>query len=232
MSEKSFTHLKEVSSARTTAGADTELLVSELRRRIVGNQLPPGKRLAEADLAEEFNVSRARVRDAFAALEARELIERIPNKGAVVMRLEADRILELFEVREVLEAQMVNLATLHSQPEDWEALIDLFGPGLEKSVEDNNFEAYLSAVAQFRQQCAEKAQNETLKAILDGLFDRVQAMTRRLVLVPGRAAEGFRQHKEILRAMQAGDNVLAGELKRNNIQTAREWFLKYKDFLL
>ena len=52
------------------------------------------------------------------------------------------------------------------------------------------------------------------------------------MLVPGRASEGFRQHREILQAMRAGDVELAEDLKRNNIRSARQWFLKYNDFLL
>lgn len=232
MTRKTVYPLESIPSTQSGANPDVEIVVAELRRRIVSNQIPPGARLRESDLANEFEVSRARIRDAFAALEARDLIERIPNKGAVVMRLEAGSILELFEVREVLEAQMVNLATQRAKPESWDELIDLFGEDLAKSVEESDLDAYVSAIARFRKQCIEAAENETLKIMLDSIYDRVQGMTRRLVIVPGRAAEGFRQHQEILRTMRAGDHARAEELKRENIQSAREWFLKYKDFLL
>ena len=66
------------SSARPSGAAQ---LVPVLRERIVRRTLPPGARLAENDLAREFNVSRAKVRDAFGILEERGLIERIPNRG-------------------------------------------------------------------------------------------------------------------------------------------------------
>lgn len=213
-------------------GSETDRLVSELRRRIVLHDLPPGARLREHELAEEFNVSRGRVRDAFGVLEERGLIERIPNRGAMVTRLEADGIQELFVVREFLEAAMVRLATQQAAPETWDRLLDVFGDDLEKAVENNDFDAYMTAILDFRGTCIIAAENETLKGLLDSIYDRIQGMTRRLVLVPGRAKTGFRQHQEILRAMRAGDADRAEQLKRDNIRDAREWFQKYQRYLL
>ncbi len=232
MSKKRIVNLAAVGSESAAATTGTDRLVDELRRRIVSNELPPGSRLRESEFAEEFHVSRARVRDAFAILEQRGLIERIPNKGAVVMRLGPDSILELFEVREVLEAQMVRLATERAAPESWDRLLEIFGDELAQAVAENDLDAYRAAIAEFRRQCTNAAENETLRELLDSIYDRVQVMTRRLVLVPGRAAEGFRQHREILRAMRRGDAALAERLKRENIRSAREWFLKYKDYML
>jgi len=220
------------SSPFETAASDTDKLVTELRRRIVSHESPPGSRLRESELAEAFDVSRARVRDAFGVLEERGLIERVPNKGAVVTRLEADRIQELFEVREVLEAQMVRLATQRAEPETWDGLLDLFGDALERRVADNDFDAYMAAIVEFRSRCIVNMENDTLKGLLDSIYDRIQGMTRRLVLVPGRAMEGFRQHQEILRAMRSGDANRAEQLKRENIRSAREWFQKYHKYLL
>lgn len=232
MTKRNVTKLTTITSGPKPTGSDTDKLVDELRRRIVTNQMPPGSRIRENELAEEFGVSRSRVRDAFGILEERGLIERIPNKGAVVMRLEADSFLELFDVREVLEGLMVRLATQNAEPEYWDDLIELFGDDLEKAVAENDFNAYMAAIAQFRQTCIEAAGSGTLRGLLDDIYDRVLSMTRRLMLVPGRASEGFRQHQGILRAMQEGDAEKAERLKRENIRSARQWFLKYNDFLL
>ena len=172
------------------------------------------------------------MRDAFRVLEERGLIERIPNKGAVVTRLEADRILHLFEIREVLEALVVRLATERVDPESWQDLVTLFGDELEAKVAGNDFDAYLDAIIQFRSRCIAAAKNEVLSDLLDSIYDRVQGMTRRLILVPGRALEGFHQHQEILAAMRAGDAGRAEVLKRDNIRSAQEWFQKYQKYLL
>jgi DNA-binding GntR family transcriptional regulator len=207
-------------------------VLGELRKRIVGYDLPPGTRLREHDLAEEFNVSRARIRDTFGILEERGLIERIPNRGAIVARLEEARVNELFEVREVLEAQMVRLATEKAPPEAWNELIDLFGESMDGTLAKNDLDAYEEAIHLFRRECIAAAQNEVLSDLLNSLYDRTQVLIRRLVLVPGRAQEGMRQHQEILAAMRAGKAAKAERLKRENIRSAREWFHDYRKYLL
>ena len=211
---------------------ETEDVVAELRRGIASHEIPPGSRLREHALADRFGVSRARVREAFGVLEERGLIERVRNRGAVVTRLEADRIHELFEVREVLEAQTVRLATEKAPPESWDELIALFGEPTERVLAANDLDAYVDALGRFRQTCIDRAENEVLSTLLDGLYDRIQVLIRRLVLLPGRAQEGLRQHQEILCAMRAGEAEEAERLKRTNIRDAREWFRNYRKYLM
>ncbi|MEK9752077.1 MAG: GntR family transcriptional regulator [Rhodospirillaceae bacterium] len=207
-------------------------VLDALRKRIVEHELPPGTRLREQDLAGEFKVSRARIRDTFGILEERGLIERIPNRGAMVTRLEAHRVDELFEVREVLEAQMVRLATEKVPPDSWDDLIELFGVTLGAVLAQNDLDAYEDAVHLFRRRCIEAADNAVLSGLLDSLYDRTRVLIRRLVLVPGRAQEGMRQHQDILAAMRAGKAEEAERLKRENIRSAREWFHDYRKYLL
>lgn len=211
---------------------ERDLVLDELRRRIVDQELPPGARLREQDLAGEFQVSRARIRDTFGILEERGLIERIPNRGAVVARLEVAKIDELFEVREVLEAQMVRLATEKAPPQSWDDLIELFGVTMGGVLAKNDLDAYEDGVHLFRRRCIQAADNTVLNNLLDSLYDRTRVLIRRLVLVPGRAEEGMRQHREILAAMRAGDAEKAERLKRDNIRSAREWFHDYRKYLL
>ncbi len=222
------------SKATRSAGArgGTDRVLGELRRRIANHVLPPGVPLREQDLATEFGVSRARIRDTFGILEERGLIERIPNRGAVVTRLEADKITELFEVREALEAQMVRLATEKAPPGTWDELTELFGPSMNATLAENDFDAYEEAVHKFRQQCIAAADNAVLSDLLDSLYDRTQMLIRRLVLLPGRAQEGMRQHQEILAAMRAGEAEEAERLKRANIRSARDWFQNYQKYLM
>ena len=213
-------------------GAQGDELIEKLRRCIVEHDLPPGTRLREQDLATEFGVSRARVRNAFNILEERGLIERIRNRGAVVMRLDPQKADELFEVREVLEAQMVRLATEKAPPESWDDLIELFGEDMNQKLTENDLGAYEDAVHMFRRRCIEAAENKVLTNLLDSLYDRTRVLIRRLVLVPGRAQEGMRQHQEILAAMRTGKADKAERMKRRNIRSAREWFYNYRKYLL
>tara|TARA_E500000331_G_scaffold358280_1_gene423946 strand:+ start:813 stop:1460 length:648 start_codon:yes stop_codon:yes gene_type:complete len=209
-----------------------QFIFKELRRRIVEQDLPPGTPLREQALAGEFQVSRARIRDTFGVLEERGLIERIPNRGAIVTRLEAQQIEELFEVREVLEAKAVRLATEKSPTRSWGDLINLFGDDMEQKIQDYNLDAYENAIYVFRQRCFISADNQLLNDLLNSLYDRTRVLIRRLILVPGRAETGMHQHRKILAAMQSGKAEKAERLKRQNIESARAWFFEYRKYLM
>lgn len=209
-----------------------EDVVEVLRTRIVNQELPPGSKLSEAMLTEEFKVSRPRIREAFGVLEDRGLIERIPNRGAVVSRLEEKEILSLFEVREVLEALAVRLATEKAAPGAWDELSENFGAPAKQEIEQGNLDFYVNCINSFRLAAIAAADNPVLAAQMESLFDRTRVLIRRLVLVPGRAEAGRQQHQEILAAMVAGDAEQAERLKRNNIRSSRDTFIHYRNFLI
>jgi DNA-binding GntR family transcriptional regulator len=75
-------------------------LVEGLTLAISQGQLLPGQRLVEADLQQEFGVSRSSVREALQMLQASGLVVIAPNKGAAVRSLDANEINELFAIRE------------------------------------------------------------------------------------------------------------------------------------
>lgn len=214
------------------SGPSMEEIVEILRSRIVNHDLPPGSKLREAVLTDEFNVSRPRIREAFGVLEDRGLIERIPNRGAVVTRLEADEVFALFEVREVLEALAIRLATEKSDPASWSDIIERFGKAGEEALARGDLDFYVDSVNLFRERAIAAAQNTILASQMESLYDRTKVLIRRLVLVPGRAADGLRQHQEILKAMGAGDAELAERLKRANIRSSRDSFSHYQKYLL
>src|SRR5690606_1007375 len=180
-------NVKKVSS---DAGPSMEDIVEILRERIVRQDLAPGAKLNEVALAQEFNVSRPRVREAFGVLEDRKLIERIPNRGAVVARLEPDEILALFEVREVLEALSVRLATEKSDPSSWQELIERFGKPAEEALERGELDYYVNSIHLFRETALAAAANPVLASQMASIFDRTKVLIRRLALVPGRAQLG------------------------------------------
>jgi DNA-binding GntR family transcriptional regulator len=85
-----------------TDGAEESLsarLLDELRARIIRGDYPPGTRLRERELAEEFRVSRIPLREALPQLEAEGFIVTLPRRGAVVTQLSLRDVEELFEVR-------------------------------------------------------------------------------------------------------------------------------------
>lgn len=74
-----------------------------IRQRIIEGVYPQGSRLIEEDLASEFSISRACVRDAFLMLESEGMVRRERNKCTTVMTFSSEDIEHLFRFRMALE---------------------------------------------------------------------------------------------------------------------------------
>lgn len=206
-------------------------MVAELRRRIAAHEAAPGAHLKEHDLAAEFAVSRARIREALANLESRGLVERIPNKGAVVARLDLDQVYAIYDVREVLEGLSVRLATANTDPAGWQDLVDTFDAPMGRHVDDGNFEAFIAGYELFRRRVQEAAANPVLSEMLDSIYEKTAAIIRRIIILPGRAPVGLAEHRAVLSAMRAGDADEAERLRRHNMRSAKAWLAQYERFV-
>ncbi len=81
----------------------------ELQKLILGGQYKPGDKLVQQELARNFGVSQAVVREALLELQVHGLVETIDNRGVFVGQLDIKTLLESFDVREALEGLAVRL---------------------------------------------------------------------------------------------------------------------------
>lgn len=203
-----------------------------LRERIARYQLPPGAKLTENELAQELNVPRTRIRDAFTALEQRGLIERIPNRGAIVARLDPKQVFHIYDMREVLEGLCARLACQNADPASWQDLLDQFNGPVEIAVRNGDFESYTEIYDQFRRRCIQAAENPVLAQALDNIYEKTQVLIRRIVILPGRGEIGVREHRAVLEALRRGDPDEAERLRRTNIRNAKVFLARYMKYVL
>lgn len=214
---------------RTVAGVD---VFGILRERISSHALPPGSRLREQDLASEFDVSRARIREAFGALEQRGLIERIPNRGAVVVRLDPRQMYDLYDVRRVLEAYVARLAAERAPEGAWTELTERFGRPLEQAIADGDFDSYLDALETLHARMVECAGNSILADMLDLIGDKTLVISRRVIILPGRAEIGLKMHRRLLAALARRDPDASEAEMRQILSSARDYLEKYHNFVI
>ena len=81
-------------------------LLAEIRT----GQLLPGARLRETELAERLGISRTPVREAIRQLEADGLVTHQARQGATIRNLDYAEVIELYEMRSVLEGTAARLA--------------------------------------------------------------------------------------------------------------------------
>lgn len=95
--------------------------VAELRRRILSGSVSAGEALRQDALAKEFGISRIPIREAFRQLAAEGLVTIHPHRGAVVTALSAADIAELFDLRAMLEPDLIRRAVPHLKLGDFVA---------------------------------------------------------------------------------------------------------------
>ena len=88
----------------------SDQIYERIRQQILHGDIEPGERLMQNQVAEKLRASRTPVREAFRRLEQDGLVERVPQGGVRVTRLDMEAIQEVFGIRNVLEAYAVELA--------------------------------------------------------------------------------------------------------------------------
>ncbi len=207
-------------------------VLTTLRKRIVDGDYPQGVKLIEQDLAREFGISRPVLREVLTDLESQGLVEKVPNKGTMVRRVSSESLLEIMEVREVLEGLAARLAAQKSRPEDWKDLLAEFGEPCQKMVENLEFDKFLDLVARFRERMVTTARNEELSKQIYSLFAKITIVQRRVVILPGRMQQAIQEHRDIISALIEGNPDKAEAMKRKNLRSARECLMKYKKWVL
>lgn len=94
----------------TNQGAPTRRLANQIAAAVRSGEYPPGARLRQESLADRFKVSRTPIREALRILEAKGVVELIPNRGAVVRMPAPREIREAYQVRAELEGLAAELA--------------------------------------------------------------------------------------------------------------------------
>ena len=95
---------------RSSLPSTPDTIAQSLRLEIHSGALEPGVALRQEELAQRFGTSRIPVRDALKTLEGEGLVHIYPAQGAFVSRPRASEVLELFEIRILLELELLRQA--------------------------------------------------------------------------------------------------------------------------
>lgn len=84
-----------------------ESITQEIRRMLVEGELVPGQRLSEAALAENLDISRNTLREAFRVLTREGLLKHEPNRGVTVAEPDMASIIDIYRVRRFIECKAI-----------------------------------------------------------------------------------------------------------------------------
>lgn len=198
------------------APSPTRTIVEALTRAIVEHRLQPGTKLAEQKLADHFGVSRTLVRQALFQLAQKHLVRMEPARGAFVAAPNAVEARQVFQVRRLLEAEMVREFIRNVTPAKIKALREHMAQEKAAMGHDDTSERQ-QLLGDFHVRIAELAGNGVLAQILRDLVSRSSLITL-MYQRDSFAAHSQEEHVELVKALAAKDEKRAVKLMDEHLQ--------------
>ena len=190
-----------------------------LRECIVRGQLSPGIRLSEEVLARRLAVSRTPVREALLRLESERLVERHGRGGLVVGEVSPSEILEVYAVRQALNALTARLAA-ESATAAQLATARWLNEQLRQAGAEGNYPKMAEINLRFHEVLCDATRNGLLRQLIEEVHDRVRRFPGTTFSYPGRAVTASAEHNELLDAIEAHDGDLAASLAQGQMTTS------------
>ncbi len=223
-----------------------EEIIGQIKKLIVDGKLQPGdKLLSERELSEKLNVSRASVREAFSALEMMGIISIRPGEGSFVrqvsfegmleplsfiLQMEIEDIMQLLEVRKILEVETAALAALRATHEDLE---DIHRAIISMKEELRRGEVGDTADARFHFAIAKAANNPILIKVMNTISDLMNTSFRssrqKLFLIENMPAVLYNAHFEIYEAISDHNPSLARLRMREHLTMVEDAMRELRD---
>lgn len=200
--------------ARSLSGdAAYRRLLEEIR----DGRLQPGARLTETDVAERLSISRTPVREAIRRLEADGLITHEPRVGAMVRSLDYAEVMELYEMRNVLEGTAARMAARNAGDVELAELATI-NAEMEASPGDPSRLAMLNQ--RFHLTLIDAARNRYLVKSVQSVHRTMLILGPTTLEDAGRARAAVAEHAEILSALASRDGAAAEAAMRRHMDAA------------
>lgn len=187
-------------------------LLDEIRN----GTLAPGARLRETDLADRLGISRTPVREAIRQLETDGLVIHLPRQGATIRSLDHAEVVELYEMRAVLEGTAARLAARAASDIELAELAALNAELERAPVGDAARE--LNRV--FHRTLIDAARNRFLIKSMSALQKTLLILGPTTLGDPDRARRAVTEHAAVLAALQSRDGAGAEAAMRAHVEAA------------
>jgi DNA-binding GntR family transcriptional regulator len=194
-----------------------------LLKRILDGEYKPGDRLVELQIAQEFGVSQAPVREALRELEALGFVESEPYRGSRVRAITKAELTEIYPVRAALEEVAARAAA-----ERLAGNVEALGAELEAmhvAAEKGDLYEQVQHDVEFHRLIVEASGNRVLRDVWKSL--RIEARTLISALKADIGGHEIAEmHRPVLEALAEGNAEKAGLLLRKHVEYFGELIMK------
>jgi DNA-binding GntR family transcriptional regulator len=207
---------------------DVELLdivVSALEEDIVLGRLHPRERLVEDDLMRRFSAKRHVVRQGLAELEQMGVVERVPNRGAMVRAYREEEIQQLYVLRNLLEGQAARLIPMPLAAADVEDLKRVQAVH-DAAVACGDLGEVFHSNVRFHELLFSKAGNSYLAEAIRQFALRTHGIRFYCLTYPGYLERARREHWEMIEAIERCDRDSLVRLCHQHLLASRQCYEK------
>lgn len=209
---------------RTQAAASLrEHAYVQIRRMVMLGEFPSGQRLAEEQLADQLEVSRTPVREAFVRLHSDRLLKRFSDGGYYVAEIDLFDLRDLYELRLTLEVRGITRAAEPGITHDRQGLLDLLHEW--QAIQDDPPEpdgSFIELDESFHLALLRSSGNLALVEVLETINIRIRPVRTYDFLSADRITTSIAEHLGIVTALLDGEIMLAADLLREHIGASLE----------
>jgi len=206
------------STPKSVPGRDQEQTVEDyLKGLITQGLLAPGQRVTEAEVIKDTGASRSRVRQAFQRLAVEGIMTIEEFRGASVKRLGKMEIIQLYEVREVLEGLAARGAATNASAKSKNNLMRLQSK-MDSSEKSGDWATFVQLNQQWHQEITDACENSIVKELMNRLNVPINRLLSQVYPKLDEIALVNKDHKEITEAILGGSEETAEKLMRRHIR--------------
>jgi DNA-binding GntR family transcriptional regulator len=201
------------------------IIATSLEEDIVLGRRHPRERLVEQDLCEQFNTHRADVRLAFFELEKKGIIQRIPNRGAIVRDLTPKEVTHIYAVREELEIMAVRILPFPVARSDIDNL-DRIQRKHSAAIDRGDLLTVFYSNLQFHRTLFELCGNTCLIETIELLAQKVYGIRSYANAFADALDRARRDHVDMIAALRASDREALIALTRRHLEPSPAAYIR------
>ena len=213
--------LLNVTPANTLRSEITNLL----RELILNGDLHSGERLKEVEIAEQLGVSRMPVREALFALESEGLLRQEPRKGLTVVEYTEADIKEYYTIREALEVCAIKIVIDKISKQEL-AELNKYCDNAWQAYKKNDIDEVCAWSAEFNEHIYDSCGMPRLKEQIKTTQKYLRTFRFTSFKEPARMERAIKEHKEILRRVEAKDYDGAAKTIEQQLRDATSAYIE------
>lgn len=209
---------KAKAAAATKRSADSgERAYRTIRKLLVEFSLRPGERINEVQLSRTLSLSRTPIREALNRLASDGFVEFSPNRGFHVRALSTDGLLDLYELRSIVECAAFRLACERAAEDELEAFGD-FWRSVRADYQERQPDEILALDEEFHLRIAQLSGNLEISRQLMAINARIRFIRRIQIEHVSHDQAQVLMHDEILDAAMKRDPQAGEQALKNHIE--------------